>query len=47
MLLSLRHSNELLFRNTEVDMAVYGKIDITGLKDGEPEPHPKVWNAER
>ena len=47
LLFSLRTSNELLFRNTEVDMSFYGKIDITGIKDGEPEPCPKVWDAER
>jgi hypothetical protein len=28
-------------------MSVYGKIDISGVKDGEPEPCPKVWDAER
>ena len=47
LLFSLRTSNELLFRNTEVDMSVYGKIDISGVKVGEPEPCPKVWDAER
>jgi len=47
LLFSLRTSNELLFRTTEVDMSVYGKIDISGVKDGEPEPCPKVWDTER
>lgn len=28
-------------------MSVYGKIDITGMKDGDPEPHPRVWDEER
>ena len=28
-------------------MSVYGKIDISGVKDGEPEPCPRVWDAER
>ena len=37
----------MLFRNTDVDLSVYGKIDISGLKDGEPEPCPKVWDPER
>ena len=47
LLVSLRHSNELLFRTHDVDMSVYGKIDVSGVKDGEPEPCPKVWDAER
>lgn len=47
LLFSLRTSNEYLFRNADVDMSVYGKIDISGQKDGDVEPCPKVWNAER
>jgi len=47
LLMSLKHSNEFLFRHADVDMSVYGKIDISGVKDGEPEPCPKVWDAER
>ena len=47
LLMALRHSNELLFRHSDVNMSVYGKIDISGVKDGEPEPCPKVWDAER
>ena len=46
-LLDLRTSNEYLFRTTEVNMDVYGKYDISGIKDGEPEPCPKVWDRER
>jgi hypothetical protein len=34
-------------RETDVDLSLYGKIDITGVKDGEPEPCPKVWDKER
>lgn len=25
----------------------YGKYDISGVKDGDPEPCPKVWDDER
>jgi len=25
----------------------YGKYDISGVKDGEPEPCPRVWDAKR
>jgi hypothetical protein len=47
MLFDLRHSNELIFRNADVDMSVYGKIDISGVKDGDLEPCPRVWDPER
>lgn len=32
---------------TEVDLSRYGRIDLSGLKDGEPHPNPKVWDSER
>ena len=25
-------------------MSIYGKYDISGVKDGEPEPCPRVWD---
>ena len=28
-------------------MSKYGKYDISGIKDGDPEPCPRVWDAER
>ena len=28
-------------------MSIYGKYDISGVKDGEPEPCPRVWDAKR
>jgi hypothetical protein len=28
-------------------MSLYGKYDLTGVKDGEPEPCPKVWDERR
>lgn len=31
----------------EVDMTHYGQYDISGIKDGEPEPNPKVWDPIR
>ena len=31
----------------EVDMNLYGKFDISGVKDGDPEPCPNVWDAKR
>lgn len=40
-------SNELLLRNTDVDMSIFGKYDITGVKDGDPEPCPRVWDPRR
>ena len=40
-------SNQKILSETDVDMSVYGKIDMSGIKDGEQEPNPKVWDAER
>jgi small subunit ribosomal protein S29 len=37
----------MLLRETDVDMSLYGKFDITGVKDGEPEPCPRVWDPLR
>lgn len=28
-------------------MSVYGRYDISGIKDGEPEPCPRVWDEKR
>lgn len=28
-------------------MSLYGKIDITGMRDGDPEPCPRVWDPKR
>lgn len=28
-------------------MSVYGKYDMTGVKDGDPEPCPRVWDPKR
>jgi hypothetical protein len=28
-------------------MSIYGKFDISGVKDGDPEPCPRIWDAKR
>jgi len=28
-------------------MSLYGKFDLTGVKDGDPEPCPRVWDTKR
>lgn len=28
-------------------MSLYGKVDYTGVKDGDPEPVPRYWDAKR
>jgi len=28
-------------------MSIYGKYDLTGVKDGEPEPCPRVWDEKK
>ena len=47
MLEAIRHSNEELMREFDVDMAHYGKFDISGVKDGDPEPCPRKWDPRR
>ena len=42
-----RTSNEQILREFEVDMAHYGKFDISGVRDGDPEPCPRVWDEKR
>ena len=34
-------------RTTDVDLSIYGKYDLSGVKDGDPEPCPRVWDEER
>ena len=40
-------SNEQLLRETDVDMSQYGKYDISGVRDDEPEPCPRTWDPLR
>ena len=40
-------SNEQLLRDQDVDMSVYGGYDISGIRDDEPEPCPRVWDELR
>lgn len=28
-------------------MSIYGKYDLTGVKDGDPEPCPRVWDEKK
>ena len=34
-------------REHDVDMSLYGLYDISGVRDDEPEPCPRVWDADR
>jgi small subunit ribosomal protein S29 len=47
LLKDFKHSNEQILNEFQVDMTHYGKYDISGVKDGEPEPCPRVWDAKR
>ena len=47
MLFDIRHSNELMLRNLDVDMSLYGKCDYTGTHDSDPEPCPRYWDPVR
>ena len=40
-------SNEAILNEIDVDMNLYGKYDITGVRDDEPEPCPNVWDEKR
>ena len=40
-------SNEQLLREHDVDMSNYGMYDITGVRDDEPEPCPRLWDEDR
>lgn len=47
VLSDFRHSNEQMLREFEVDMSLYGNFDISGVKDGDAEPCPRVWDPKR
>ena len=47
LLLDFKHANEQFLTDFDVDMTYYGKYDISGIRDGEPEPNPKVWDSLR
>ena len=44
LLQDFKQSNEQICNEFEVDMSLYGNYDISGVKDGEPEPCPRVWD---
>jgi small subunit ribosomal protein S29 len=45
--MDFRHANEQILSEFDVNMTHYGKYDISGIRDGEPEPNPKVWDPLR
>ena len=47
MLVDLRTQNEQIFRELDVDMSRFGKMDITGHKDEDGDPCPRVWDPIR
>ena len=47
LLSDFKKSNEQVCNEFEVDMSYYGKYDISGIKDGEAEPCPRVWDESR
>lgn len=44
VLRDIMHSNEKLLSEADVNLSLYGKMDITGVRDGDPEPCPRVWD---
>jgi len=47
MLNDLKIQNEQIFREMDVNLERYGLFDITGVKDGDGEPCPRVWDPIR
>lgn len=47
MLVGFRHTNEELLREMDVDMSRYGKYEMTGVKDGDPQPCENTWDPIR
>lgn len=43
----LRTQNEQIFTEMDVDLGRYGKFDMTGARDGDPEPCPRTWDPLR
>ena len=40
-------SNEQKFEEIKVNLDTYGKFDMTGISDDEPEPCPRIWDKQR
>eukprot|EP00349_Pseudokeronopsis_sp_Brazil_P006457 CAMPEP_0202967672 /NCGR_PEP_ID=MMETSP1396-20130829/12653_1 /ASSEMBLY_ACC=CAM_ASM_000872 /TAXON_ID= /ORGANISM="Pseudokeronopsis sp., Strain Brazil" /LENGTH=143 /DNA_ID=CAMNT_0049693025 /DNA_START=54 /DNA_END=481 /DNA_ORIENTATION=+ len=47
VLKDFRHANEVAVHEFDVDMNIYGTCDYTGVRDGDPEPCPRVWDPRR
>jgi small subunit ribosomal protein S29 len=47
MLKQFRIQNEEILHEMDVDMSLYGKMDMTGVHEDDPEPCPNVWDEER
>ena len=47
LLQDFKHANEQILLDFDVDTSLYGKYDISGVKDGDPEPCPRKWDPER
>jgi len=47
LLEDLKKSNEQKFEEIKVNLDIYGKFDMTGISDDEPEPCPRMWDHKR
>jgi hypothetical protein len=43
----IRFSNQQKFEELKVNLDIYGKFDMTGIHDDEPEPCPRVFDTRR
>jgi small subunit ribosomal protein S29 len=47
LLEDLRTSNQQKFEELKVNLKIYGKMDMTGVSDDEPEPCPRIYDKRR
>jgi len=46
-LLEFKLMNYKILKKTEVDLKLYGKSDMAGNRDGDPDPIPVLWDSDR
>ena len=42
-----KESNLIKLNQFKVDKSIYGKMDVSGVKDGDPEPCPRTFDPLR
>lgn len=47
LLKNFKLTNQELLSEIDVNMEIYGKMDMAGNRDGDPEPMPRKWDQLR